>query len=77
MSGSEIYAWVQRMSDEFYNSHGRYIYYDCHKNKIRITNIRTGKTAMAKCNNTDKFNREVGIAIAWARYTNKPVPDNM
>lgn len=77
MSGAEIYSWVEKMCNDYYNNLTCHIIRDTHKGKVRITNIRTGKTAFAKCNKTDKFNFNVGLAIAWARYKGVTIPDNM
>ena len=79
MSGSEIYAWVQREENSFARARmeSGNLYFDRHRNKVRITNVRTGRTATAKCANTDDFNIAVGVAIAWARYCNRPIPEGM
>lgn len=42
--------------------------------KTVIINMKTMKTACAKCHPNDEFSRDVGIAIAWARYNNKQIP---
>lgn len=42
--------------------------------KTVIINMKTMKTSCAKCHPSDEFSRDVGIAIAWARYNNLPVP---
>lgn len=79
MSGSEIYAWVQKEESSFARARmeSGNLCFDRYKNKIRITNVRTGRTATAKCANSDVFNITVGVAIAWARYCNHPIPEGM
>lgn len=39
-----------------------------------IMNVKTGKTAVAKCHKDDYFSPSVGLAVAWAKYLNKPIP---
>ena len=39
-----------------------------------IMNVKTGKTAVAKCHKDDHFSLSVGLAVAWAKYLNKPIP---
>ena len=77
MSGAEIYSWVTKMCNDYYANLTCHIFRDSHNGKVRITNIRTGKTAVAKCNKSDPYSHDVGVAIAWARYKGLPIPDNM
>jgi hypothetical protein len=42
--------------------------------KTIIMNIKTGKTSVAKCHKDDKFSPLIGLAVAWAKYLNKPIP---
>jgi hypothetical protein len=42
--------------------------------KTVIINMKTMKTSYAKCHPNDEFSRDVGIAIAWARYNSNPIP---
>lgn len=45
------------------------------KNRITmIVNLKTQKVAFSKCHKDDEFETSVGLAIAWARYMNKPIP---
>ena len=45
------------------------------KNRITmIVNLKTQKVAFSKCHKDDEFETSVGVAIAWARYMNKPIP---
>ena len=39
-----------------------------------IFNVKTKKVATAKCNESDYFTLSDGVAIAWAKYTNSPIP---
>lgn len=39
-----------------------------------IMNVKTGKTAVAKCHKDDHFSPSVGLAVAWAKYLNKSIP---
>lgn len=44
--------------------------------RIIITNIKTGKSAMSKCNaNVDTFSIRIGTAIAWLRYCGQEIPE--
>jgi hypothetical protein len=42
---------------------------------VFIMNSKTGKTAFAKCKESDKYSPKAGIAIAWARYKRIPIPN--
>lgn len=42
--------------------------------KTIIMNTKTGKTSVAKCHKDDKFSPLIGLAVAWAKYLNKPIP---
>lgn len=48
------------------NGQIKHIYY--------IINVNTGRIGIAKCNTTDEFVYEVGVAIAYSRYMNLPIP---
>lgn len=39
-----------------------------------IINTNTGRVGIAKCNTADEFVHEVGVAIAYSRYMNLPIP---
>lgn len=39
-----------------------------------IVNVKTHKTAFARCHKDDTFDVKVGIAIAWARYNGILIP---
>ena len=39
-----------------------------------IINANTGRVGIARCNTTDEFVHEVGVAIAYSRYMNLPIP---
>ena len=51
------------------------ITYDKDDYEIRIVNLKTGKIGRAKFDGSGMFNLDIGIAIAWARLTNRVVPD--
>lgn len=73
--------WVKSMTEDFYA--------DEKKNPLNIGAIGVGNTiivayadsvdepliGVAKCNPTDSYDREVGIAIAYARAIGEDVPD--
>lgn len=73
--------WVKSMTEDFYA--------DEKKNPLNIGAIGVGDTiivayadsvdepliGVAKCNPTDSYDREVGIAIAYARAIGEDVPD--
>ena len=44
------------------------------KHVYYILNANTGRVGTAKCNPTDDFIYEVGVAIAYQRYMNLPIP---
>ncbi len=48
------------------NSPIKHIYY--------IINANTGRIGIARCNTTDEFVHNVGVAIAYSRYMNLPIP---
>ena len=73
--------WVKSMTEDFYA--------DEKKNPLNIGAIGVGNTiivayadsvdepliGVAKCNLTDSYDREVGIAIAYARAIGEDIPD--
>ena len=40
-----------------------------------VYDLRTGKSAFSKCRKDEKFNREIGIAIAYTRLKGGEVPE--
>ena len=44
------------------------------KGQTIIMNVKTGKTAIAKCHKDDEYSPGIGLAVAWAKYRNIPVP---
>lgn len=82
MTEKEFAVWCKNMVESFKS------YEKCHPNigllmwgspsekdrKTVIINMKTMKTACAKCHPSDEFSKDVGIAIAWARYNNNPIP---
>lgn len=38
------------------------------KTYVMVVNVKNGRTASSRCNKTDEFDFNVGLAIAWARY---------
>jgi hypothetical protein len=73
--------WVRSMTEDFYA--------DEKKNPTEIGAIGLGNTiivvygdsietplvGVAKCNPNDRYDREIGIAIAYARAIGQPIPD--
>lgn len=73
--------WVRSMTEDFYA--------DEKKNPTEIGAIGLGNTVIvvygdsietplvgvAKCNPNDRYDREIGIAIAYARAIGQPIPD--
>lgn len=55
-----------------YNGIATYINPD--KGIVRVTNICTGKTGVAKCNKKDRFDSTIGVGIAWAKYCGVELP---
>ena len=53
--------------------HYDYIVYR-NRNLTIIINTKTGKTAIARKNPNDYADSSIGLAIAWARYQNRPIP---
>lgn len=39
-----------------------------------IMNLKTGKTAVAHCHKDDRYVPMIGLAVAWAKYRNRPIP---
>ena len=39
-----------------------------------VYDLRTGKSAFSKCRKDEKFNKEIGIAIAYTRLKGREVP---
>jgi hypothetical protein len=44
------------------------------RNRVRITNTKTGKSVVAMCHKNDYFDEKVGIAVAWAKYNGVEIP---
>lgn len=44
------------------------------KHIYHIINANTGRVGIAKCNTADEFVHNVGVAIAYQRYMNLPIP---
>ena len=45
-----------------------------HKTIVRIYNVYTGKSGVARCRKGDTFDLTTGIAIAYARYRGAEIP---
>ena len=70
--------WVKDMIKS-YNNRGT-----AYKNVRRLTmddtqdtiilNKRNGRTAMARYDGTNKYSPELGLAVAWAKFKNLPIP---
>ena len=55
---------------------GNFVFYQNEEDRrTTIINVKTGRTGKAICNDSDKFNRGMGWAVAWARYRGEEVPD--
>lgn len=55
---------------------GNFVFYqNVEDRRTTIINIKTGRIGKAICNDSDKFNRRMGWAIAWARYKGDEIPD--
>jgi hypothetical protein len=55
---------------------GNFVFYqNAEDRRTTIINVKTGRTGKAICNDSDKFNRGMGYAIAWARYKGDEIPD--
>ena len=54
--------------------HGRMKTNDAAKHIYYILNANTGRIGIAKCNTTDEYVHNVGVAIAYHRYMNLPIP---
>ena len=68
-----IYEWLCRYRNDYEKF--SLMHYTDRKNRIvRITNIKTGKSAIAKCHKGDKFSESTGIAIAYAKYQHCEIP---
>lgn len=68
--------WVNRTYESFVTNPFFYTaVYSCTTQRTTVINRRTGKTGTAKCHPNDNPNKKIGIAIAYARCTGKPVPD--
>ena len=50
-----------------------HIYYN--ERKVVIINTRNGRCGIAKCHANDDFSLDVGVALAWVRYTKDQIPD--
>lgn len=74
-SQKEIDDWVDKMYVEYIasnnnicaNDNSLYPYVIC-------CNLKTGNVSKAKCNPNDVFDRNIGIAYAYARLMNLPEP---
>jgi hypothetical protein len=51
------------------------LYQNAEERRTTIINIKNGRIGKAICHNSDKFNRRMGWAIAWARYRGETIPD--
>ncbi len=77
----EFDSWVRDMCNS-YNNRGsefinvRKLTIDPQEANGRtiIMNLKTGKTAVAKCHKDDEFSPGIGLAVAWAKYLNRPIP---
>jgi hypothetical protein len=45
------------------------------KKEVIIFNTKTGKSSKARCHETDTYNLQYGLAVAWARYKKETIPD--
>lgn len=61
--------WVKTMCDQFYQNKSNSVWYG---NGYTYVCLRS-KIGVAKCNPADEWDKEIGIAYAWARCTGQPV----
>lgn len=75
MSKSELREWVFDTSGSAYLflDNPKYVY-GSSNGTTYIINTANGKTAFAYCHKNDKFDMNIGIAYAFARYMNRPIP---
>lgn len=68
--------WAKRKEKECLNAceHSSALYWTTYKRRVTIVNMTTGKCGKSYCNKNDKFNRTIGLAIAWARYLGEEIP---
>lgn len=75
MNKVEFDNWVQTMWDKRYNDPKVNDLYVDGRGIILIYNRRNQKVGVARCHPKDKFNRYIGVAIAYARCKGYKVPE--
>lgn len=77
----EFDSWVRDMCNSYNNRGAEFVNVrkmtvdPCEsKGRTIIINLKTGKTAVAKCHKDDEFSPGIGLAVAWAKYKNIPIP---
>lgn len=75
MSEQEFYNWVYYTAQSAYRflRDEKYVY-GSSNGTTYIINTANGNTSFAYCNKNDEFDMNIGIAIAFTRYLNKPLP---
>lgn len=73
MTKVEFDKWVDEMIEKYANDNNIFVKRFCDKTYIAY-NFKTNKVGMARCHPDDEFNRETGIAIAYARCKGIEVP---
>lgn len=80
----EFECWCADMYNSYLAFAKNCKYIKCYQNAISfkqrlrdtvIVNFKTHKTGFSRCHRDDEFCTSTGIAIAWARYNNKTVPN--
>jgi hypothetical protein len=77
MTYSEFITYIKFWYKRWFRVSDKSIYLHCvsdHKTFTRITNVKTGKSALVKCGKFDKFNNIIGTALAFAEYCGTPLP---
>lgn len=75
MNESEFREWVYDTSLSAYRflDNPKYVY-GSSNGTTYIINTANGTTAFAYCQKSDKFDMNIGISLAFARYMNRPIP---
>ena len=72
----DFMKWVSNTAESFsldFSSFGRRI--DGKRKGFIVVDTHTGKVAYSWCNPADNWNDDIGIAIAYARLRNIPIPE--
>lgn len=70
-----LFDWAVGVYDEFCNDNLKIeSHFDMTTGITVVFDLRTGKSAFSKCRKDEKFNKEIGIAIAYTRLKGGEVP---